>query len=356
MFAKFKKRVEFDYDTFKRAMVLFETPVQFYDPALLMFTNEELVLITKMEIGAHSEEELRKIITDNDLADENEIDEFITNCWRRSWMMKVQVEGSDELKYKVASFYDFICDFARFEPEIYTTLTRPVINAIDKWVLKMSITRHRGMITNRMHGIGLDNRYLQSDFLTLDEALNAIRNSDDLIYLVPCDCKCATYYQYKSKNVCLNISSRTHGTYGPNSAYSKKLGQELTKEEAIELITDCDKEGLMHVGECDGYCSCDAISCYPIKRALELGARGIYPLAHWKVVFHEEKCDHCGDCARICNFNAFGLDAYRKITFDPDKCFGCTICKTNCPRDAIELVKLEGLPELGSKHYAVEEH
>ena len=352
MFAKLEKRVEFDYDTFVKAMVLFETPRQFYDPARVMFTNEELVLMTKMEMGIFSAVELRRIIADNDLADDADADLFITNSWRRSWLMKVKTDDSEELKYKVASFYDFICDFARFEPEIYTTLTRPVINAIDKWVAKTSLGYHRKMIMNRMNGIGLENRYLQSDFLTLDEALSAIKDSDDLIYLVPCDCKSATYYQYKNTNVCLNISSRTHGTFGPNSAYSKNLGKELTKEEAMELIIKCDKEGLMHIGEYDGYCSCDAISCYPLKRAVELGCRGVYPLSHWKTVFIEEKCDHCGDCVKICNFNAFAYDAYKKVSFDPEKCYGCTICASNCPQDAIELEKIEGVLKIGNKLYS----
>ena len=351
MFAKLTKRVEIDNDTFVRAMVLFETPRQFYDPARVMFTNEELVLMTKMGMDAYSAEKLRKIIAENDLADDADADLLITNSWRRSWLTKVKAADSGEFDYKIASFYDFICDFARFEPEIYSTLTRPVINAIDKWVLKMSLVRHRKMIMNRMNGVGLENSYLQSDFLTLDEALSAIEDSDDLIYLVPCDCKSTTYYHHKNTNVCLNISSRTHGTFGPNSAYSKQLGIELTKEEAIELIKKCDKEGLMHIGEYDGYCSCDAISCYPIKRAIELGARGVYPLSHWKTVFLEDKCDHCGDCTKICNFNAFAYNAYKKVTFDPDKCFGCTICASNCPRDAIKLEKIEGVPKIGNKLY-----
>ena len=336
------KRVDIDNETFLKAMHTYETPEKFYDQARIMLTNEEMIMIAEMGPEAVSHSALVKIIKDNNLAEDPE--ELITYSWRKSVLNKEKKEGSDEMHYKITSFYGLVSSYCRWESEVYRTFPKDVIDQINDYVFEVALGQHRKTILNRMNGIGFEDRYLQSDFLTLQEALQAIDEAKGPFHLVPCDCKSLVYYHHKNNNVCLNIGARSHSL---NGAATKGLGEEISREEAKELVKRCNSQGLMQVGEHDGFCNCDGVCCFPIRRGKYLGARGIYPQAHWKIDFHEDECNHCGICAKLCNFGAFQYDAYKHVTFNPDKCYGCTICSSNCPKDAIHLIRTGARPVPG---------
>jgi len=176
---------------------------------------------------------------------------------------------------------------------------------------------------------------------TLEEALAALdRAPEDALHVVPCNCKAMVYYHNRPTEVCV----RWFGKGVPNSEFEKGHGRPLTREEARALIIDCNKKGLMQVGEYDGFCNCDGECCYPLKMARARGSRHVYPRAHWDVSHDKSLCVDCGRCAKVCNFGAFHFDAYKKMQFDPDRCWGCTVCATNCPKKAITLTRKPGVP------------
>ena len=51
-------------------------------------------------------------------------------------------------------------------------------------------------------------------------------------------------------------------------------------------------------------------------------------------VIDEERCDHCGDCAAFCVYNALAVVPGQVLVF-PELCHACLGCKLVCPRDAI---------------------
>lgn len=64
-------------------------------------------------------------------------------------------------------------------------------------------------------------------------------------------------------------------------------------------------------------------------------------------VIDNEKCDYCGECARICVYNALAVLKDSVLTF-PNLCHGCGGCSLLCPRKAItEVGKEIGVIETG---------
>jgi MinD superfamily P-loop ATPase len=49
---------------------------------------------------------------------------------------------------------------------------------------------------------------------------------------------------------------------------------------------------------------------------------------------NEELCDHCGECAKFCQFNALFANS-EKILFFPELCHSCGGCTLACPMQAI---------------------
>ena len=329
------KRVEVSGETLDKALVAFETPKEFYKQARLMITNEELVLLAAMGVETHSLSGLVKIVEENNLADDAE--GFIDNAWRRVIIDKTKDAQTNEIKYKAANFYNRFPVFAQYEPELYSTIPKYIMDAMSDWEYEIFLSLNRKGVLHRMKSVGPDEKMRQSDFLALDEALQAIDECENELRVVPCDCKAMTYYHHKPTDVCIDFGLRQSDL---NSQRSRGYGSILSKEDAKELVRECSKAGLMHCGDISGFCNCDSPSCFPLRMAMELESRLIYPRAHYKIDYDRSKCDDCGICTRVCNFNAFSFTAYREVRYDPDKCYGCTICAANCPKKAIRLEKI----------------
>jgi MinD superfamily P-loop ATPase len=61
----------------------------------------------------------------------------------------------------------------------------------------------------------------------------------------------------------------------------------------------------------------------------------------------EARCTYCGDCARVCVYNAIAV-VEKKVLIFPELCHGCGACTYLCPEDAIsEESKEIGILEFG---------
>lgn len=55
-----------------------------------------------------------------------------------------------------------------------------------------------------------------------------------------------------------------------------------------------------------------------------------------KIGFDQTKCDHCGDCQRVCPAGAIEVDEKaKKIDYDPFRCIYCWVCAEKCLQKAI---------------------
>ena len=70
---------------------------------------------------------------------------------------------------------------------------------------------------------------------------------------------------------------------------------------------------------------------YPFK-----DIREPFPGYRGKIYFDTNKCDLCGDCARVCPAEAIEVDsANKQIKYYPFRCIYCATCVQTCLQQAI---------------------
>lgn len=131
----------------------------------------------------------------------------------------------------------------------------------------------------------------------------------------------------------------------PGAFDDSQVGRVITREEAYELLKECEKNGLVHLtgNTQDGrifICNCCKCCCGVLRGINSLGIRGTTVVnSHYCAEINAEDCSSCGLCAEDrCQVGAIeeGDEGYEVIR---DQCIGCGLCVTACPTDAIRLQK-----------------
>ena len=126
------------------------------------------------------------------------------------------------------------------------------------------------------------------------------------------------------------------------------LGREITADEAIKILDEADKSGLIHAGansvHLSNICNCCPCCCAALKAITKWGS---YRQRHFNSVFEavvdEEECTACEICLDRCPVEA--IEVVGTALVDRNKCLGCGLCATTCPTEAIHLILREDRQE-----------
>ncbi|MGB8453716.1 MAG: 4Fe-4S binding protein [Anaerocolumna sp.] len=223
----------------------------------------------------------------------------------------------------IGNFYERLGVFCQYEPDIWLNISRTERDKINHWYLDafISINKPRWENSERKDTVA-----------PLSDAIQFIENYNGLISVRTCDCRNIFDNCGHARETCISFSTE------PNSSLHRGQARLLTKEEAIQLVRTCDKDGLMHTIEGEyGMCNCCGDCCFVYQAAKECNMTGIWPITNTIAAFHPDKCIACSLCVKRCNLEAF-FKTGNKIYFNPEKCVGCGICATTCPKSAIEII------------------
>jgi Pyruvate/2-oxoacid:ferredoxin oxidoreductase delta subunit len=145
--------------------------------------------------------------------------------------------------------------------------------------------------------------------------------------------------------------------YAAEFMVEREYGRYLSVEEALELLEECEKAGLVHSTVNTQtrpllVCNCCTCACIILRGITELHNPRAIAKSNFLPVRDDELCNKCKKCVRICPMEANVYHAPHdkepeRILFLEERCIGCGLCAYNCPNDAIKLVKIRNeIPEM----------
>lgn len=117
----------------------------------------------------------------------------------------------------------------------------------------------------------------------------------------------------------------------------------LSKKEALEILAEADREGLVHSTnnaqqDVNYICNCCTCSCGVLRGIADYGIHSSIASSDFYAVVDEDLCNGCEVCIERCQFNALKMEDDICMV-DTTFCYGCGLCVTSCATQAISLNK-----------------
>ena len=238
--------------------------------------------------------------------------------------------------YRLVPFVVGIYEFQRRE-----RLTKEQAELFEEYLplLSKKLGGHRPHLTRVIPvntGIKADLQILQyEDVRQIIEKAKSLRVQD-------CICRrekglLGNRCEHTLKN-CLQYSME-EGAYD----YFNLDGDVITKEEALKIIDETEKEGLVHntynVEKAIGgfICNCCSCCCGLLRGLKEFKVPYVLARSRYVAVIDPANCVSCGICSdERCPVGAI-LEEDENYRVSARRCIGCGVCVITCPAEAIEL-------------------
>ncbi len=139
-----------------------------------------------------------------------------------------------------------------------------------------------------------------------------------------------------SKENCLVFSSR------PHQFDRVEAIRPITKQEALDILEQAEKEGLIHSTNniqegVDYICNCCSCCCGVLQGMIEYGSPNAVAGSNFYAFVDKTLCKGCGICIDRCQFKALSLED-DICNINIDRCYGCGLCVSTCPTHAMQLI------------------
>jgi Pyruvate/2-oxoacid:ferredoxin oxidoreductase delta subunit len=118
------------------------------------------------------------------------------------------------------------------------------------------------------------------------------------------------------------------------------IGRKITADEAIQILHEADKAGLVHAGAntklISNICNCCPCCCASMKGITKKGHdKHKYLNALFEAVVNSDECVACEECVDRCPVKAIAIEETAVV--NKSKCLGCGLCAGVCTENSITL-------------------
>lgn len=249
-------------------------------------------------------------------------------------------EGDHETRYALHPFLIGIFEMqtVRLNPSLYLNLYEYYLKRFAVEYLTTEIPQLRVIPIQK--SIRPDH-----NITTYDQMSELIDRTKDKISLIECICRkgndligdsCRTTDRRK---LCLHLRE-----YHDHSMRFNR-GRTISKEEALEILAQSEKEGLVlmpdSTQEIQQLCSCCSCCCGLLGILKTLPRPVDFVASNFYAVLDPRLCVGCGRCQSRCHMGAVKFQEDRAIGIDRKKCIGCGLCVSTCKAGALRLMKKE---------------
>ncbi len=167
------------------------------------------------------------------------------------------------------------------------------------------------------------------------ENIRQVIEKADKIAVTNCTCRLSMRRCNAPLEVCLQINR------GAEYTIERQSGRELSKEEALTIIEQTEKAGLVHVTMNKSdigpfICNCCGCCCQSFSLLISDRIQLCDP-SRYVPQINTSTCIGCGSCEDRCWFKAITLNADKIAEVNTNKCLGCGQCAIICPENAITM-------------------
>ena len=305
-----------------------------------LFSPEKALIASKLEFSPKSLNKIYSELENDDIPLER-VEKSLDEMYTEGLIVRV-IKGKNEEEIKSYIASAFVLGFYEFQ---MNKMTAEFIHDVDQYfeeaymgeLNKTKIPQLRTIPIEREIGI-------ERDVSSYDDFRHYLDNCGEPIVLNECICRKKNDIIGKScEKTDLRESCFSFRSAG--MAYIKRgLGRIITKEKALEIIEQAEKEGLvLQAGNSQrpmSLCTCCGCCCNLLVNEKRFDAPAQYFGSNYFAQVDQDLCTGCGVCEERCQMDA--IEIIDDIsTIDLDRCIGCGVCVPTCPEDAIELIEKE---------------
>lgn len=169
--------------------------------------------------------------------------------------------------------------------------------------------------------------------LPYEVAAEMIGQADSLA-VTKCPCRMSRGSCDRPLEACLQMNR------GAEYALKRGTGRKLTKDEALTILLDSERAGLVHMvdnkaGLGNVICNCCPCCCEILGPLVKSGIAGIAAPSRFRPKVDDGACNACGDCVDRCPVKAISLKGAAVV--DEKQCLGCGLCVSVCALGALAL-------------------
>jgi ferredoxin len=252
----------------------------------------------------------------------------------------IKTEGDKEIKSYAASA--FMLGFYEFQMD---KMTEEFVHDVDQYFVEGFMAELNTTKIPQLRTIPIEREIgIERDIANYDDFRHYLDTCGEPIVLNECICRKKNAIIGKScektdlKESCFSFRSA-------GMAYlNRGLGRIITKKEALEILEQAEREGLvLQAGNSQrpaSLCTCCGCCCNLLVNEKMLPAPAQFFGSNYYAQVDEELCTGCGVCETRCQMDAIEIiDDISNINLD--RCIGCGVCVPTCPEEAIELIEKE---------------